>query len=585
MIKFKEVTKGDIDPEIKGKVEEVKEKLYDLERVRKAVDDLSIDRKGVVEFYTGVINDLISLVGSMAHHTTDIHLSARITALEEFSRAKDLEGIKRALLSVVFAKDSMDDDMRVKIAELRGKESAFLTAFMDVAPEVYKERYEKNTSSPDYLSAKELENLALSRSEGYGVDAEEWFSVQTKRIDLFKSMEDFMVGDIQELSGNIAKESFVKFLGTAGAGVFILCVTAFFVSRTLRVVNSRIEESVNRVKKIADTMEFSCAKLESTAKDEFAVLEKAVSNMISSLGCVVRDLNKVMNSLAKGHFRQEIKGTYKGDIKTLMDDVNTSLRELSRAMDSIKDVMEKLAKGVLTTRIEDSYGGDLADLTHYINESIENLRVLVKQIKDDLMDMTSNIASINTSVDETSEAIRQISEETLRARNMSSDMSDVVEKGKERVEEMHTKMREIVSVSDSINQITGTIINIAEQTNLLALNAAIEAARAGELGRSFAVVADEVRRLAEVSGNAAKEISELIDNVVATVREGGKVSEHVVESYENIEKVVKEVIVAIDTIATAMEEQSRAVDIIRDNITNITQSTERIEENIKKFEV
>ncbi len=53
-------------------------------------------------------------------------------------------------------------------------------------------------------------------------------------------------------------------------------------------------------------------------------------------------------------------------------------------------------------------------------------------------------------------------------------------------------------------------VKIASQTNLLALNAAIEAARVGEAGRGFAVVAEEVRKLAEESGNAAKNISSLI---------------------------------------------------------------------------
>jgi len=65
-------------------------------------------------------------------------------------------------------------------------------------------------------------------------------------------------------------------------------------------------------------------------------------------------------------------------------------------------------------------------------------------------------------------------------------------------------------VTRSINDFIGVIRDIADQTNLLALNAAIEAARAGPHGRGFAVVADEVRRLAEQSGRAAGEVSQLV---------------------------------------------------------------------------
>ncbi len=56
------------------------------------------------------------------------------------------------------------------------------------------------------------------------------------------------------------------------------------------------------------------------------------------------------------------------------------------------------------------------------------------------------------------------------------------------------------------------INSIVFKTQMLSFNASIEAARAGAQGKGFAVVAAEVGRLADLSGKAASEISELLQS-------------------------------------------------------------------------
>ncbi|MFZ3230677.1 MAG: methyl-accepting chemotaxis protein [Pseudobdellovibrio sp.] len=85
------------------------------------------------------------------------------------------------------------------------------------------------------------------------------------------------------------------------------------------------------------------------------------------------------------------------------------------------------------------------------------------------------------------------------------------------IEASNQEMQTIVNVINEIGTKTQVINDIVFQTKLLSFNASVEAARAGEQGKGFAVVAEEVGNLAQMSGNAAKEISLLLKGSIEKV--------------------------------------------------------------------
>jgi methyl-accepting chemotaxis protein len=85
---------------------------------------------------------------------------------------------------------------------------------------------------------------------------------------------------------------------------------------------------------------------------------------------------------------------------------------------------------------------------------------------------------------------------------------------------MHKTNENMADIVKSIAEIktkTNVINDIVFQTKLLSFNASVEAARAGEHGKGFAVVAEEVGALAAMSGNASKEIAQLLDGSLSRV--------------------------------------------------------------------
>jgi methyl-accepting chemotaxis protein len=97
--------------------------------------------------------------------------------------------------------------------------------------------------------------------------------------------------------------------------------------------------------------------------------------------------------------------------------------------------------------------------------------------------------------------------------------------------------QDLYSIMDFISNIatkTKVIDEIVFQTRLLSFNASVEAARAGEHGRGFAVVAEEMGQLANLSGQAARDIAGLIG-------EGSrKIKEVVAKSEDEIGLIVDE---------------------------------------------
>lgn len=85
------------------------------------------------------------------------------------------------------------------------------------------------------------------------------------------------------------------------------------------------------------------------------------------------------------------------------------------------------------------------------------------------------------------------------------------------IDQSNARITDIVKVITEISQKTKVINDIVFQTKLLSFNASVEAARAGEHGKGFAVVAEEIGNLAQMSGNASREISEMLNASIKKV--------------------------------------------------------------------
>ena len=185
---------------------------------------------------------------------------------------------------------------------------------------------------------------------------------------------------------------------------FLLWFVSRGIIRDISSISSKVEE-------LAESMRFKGIEFR-RLRNELDRLVDALEHMVRDIGSAVVSIKEVMMSVAKGNLRVRVQESYRGDTEELSQHINSSLTDLQKAMRGVKEGLEVIAR------------------------SIKVLDKNAERIERENDNLNSSIASIMTSVDETSEAIRQISEETLRARNVSIDMERAIQVGKSKVDVM-----------------------------------------------------------------------------------------------------------------------------------------------------
>ena len=215
----------------------------------------------------------------------------------------------------------------------------------------------------------------------------------------------------------------------------------------------------------------------------------------------------------------------------------------------------QIAQGDLTASLDINQMDEIGLLAGALRNMVERLKDVVAQVKSASDNVASGSEEMSSSSEELSqgstEQASHLEEITSSMEQMGSNINQNADNATETekiarqaaldAEEGGRQVQDTVRAMKDIADKISIIEEIARQTNLLALNAAIEAARAGDAGKGFAVVAAEVRKLAERSGEAAKEISERSGISVAVAEKAGRMLEKMVPDIRKTAELVQEI--------------------------------------------
>jgi methyl-accepting chemotaxis protein len=205
--------------------------------------------------------------------------------------------------------------------------------------------------------------------------------------------------------------------------------------------------------------------------------------------------------------------------------------------------------------------GQLGNVARTLSNTAQSVSTSSNQLSESTVEQAAAIQETSASVDEINAMVGKTAQNAQNSEANAQSSLDRIQEGQSALHDMIESLNHIQNsnhkiigqMESNVNEF-GTIVNLINdiasktkvindivfQTKLLSFNASVEAARAGEHGKGFAVVAEEVGNLAQMSGNAAREIASMLDDSVK------KVNAIALTSKQSVQELVEKGRVAIE---------------------------------------
>ena len=313
--------------------------------------------------------------------------------------------------------------------------------------------------------------------------------------------------------------------------IIITLIACALLAVVITFIVKAITKVIGHLDEVADgKMDFKISEKLLQRSDEIGNIARSVHTLIGGLASIVVNIHHSTGELAE----------FKDDFQKKFETINNSISNVNVAVDEI-------ANGATSQ----------ADETQKVSSQIN--------------DMGDAITKTSQNVDSLTQSTEQMKEHNEQLDTTIQELMAISDRNKESLAAVYNQTNETNQSVMHIGNAVDMITDIAGQTNLLSLNASIEAARAGEYGKGFAVVADQIRQLADQSANTAKEIgeivAELIENSNTSVETMGVVRQEMTGQYEklnttkdifeHLNEEVNNVVTAIESISTEVESLDR----------------------------
>ncbi len=271
----------------------------------------------------------------------------------------------------------------------------------------------------------------------------------------------------------------------------------------------------------------------------------------------------------------------------------SNIKEIAALIDSTENLHDNL-KSIIskvddkTVRLNQNVR-TIHDGIEISNDVTEGIVRAANELSEGSMHIADSVQNTAASMQNVGESISSIADSAAGAEAGARDIEVINNEAKDNLSHLINANKNTVTISENvvlgINEANAAIENIskaaeaiksiAAQTSMLSLNASIEAARAGEAGRGFSVVASSIQTLAGESDNSAKEIQNIINEIILK-------SQNNVELANQIKDAIDSEGEALATVSDSFDKVSDKIQITVDTIHNISTEIDALNHDKEK---